>query len=49
MDMVTSANGDISINFDTDPINVFLTEKNGETWMQANGTTLGGSSIYSDY
>lgn len=42
--MVTSANGDVDIDFEKDPINVFLTEKKGETWMQAKGTTLGADN-----
>lgn len=41
--MVTSANSDMNFNFDTDPINVFLADKNGKQWLQANGTTLGGT------
>jgi hypothetical protein len=45
MDMVTSANGDVAFDFDKDPINVFLTEKDGEAWMQAKGTTLGGNLL----
>ena len=43
LDMVTSANSDMNFNFDTDPINVFLADKNGKQWLQANGTTLGGT------
>lgn len=46
MDMVTSANGDVKIDFEKDPINVFLTQKNGECWMQAQGTTLGGLNFH---
>jgi len=44
MDMVTSANSDVKIDFAKDPIEVFLTEKKGETWMQARGTTLGADN-----
>jgi len=44
LDMVTSANSDVSINFDTDPINVYLTEREGDQWMLAKGTTLGADN-----
>ena len=44
--MVTSANSDIVIDFDKDPINVMLTEDG--TWMKAKGTTLGGLTFHSN-
>lgn len=37
--MVTSANADVKIDFDVDPITPFI---DGD-WLKATGTTLGGS------